>query len=108
MALYMSRVCYTAEAWRALINKPEDRKKAVNAMLADSGASLKELWYVFGDYDAYVLIEAPDNATAASVALAVASTGAFSKFETTPLLSMEETLEALKKAKTIPYRPPGG
>jgi uncharacterized protein with GYD domain len=108
MALYLSRVSYTAEAWRALINKPEDRKKAVNAMIADTGASLKELWYAFGDYDAYALIEAPDNATAASVALAVASSGAFSRFETTPLLSMEETIEALKKAKAVAYRPPGG
>jgi uncharacterized protein with GYD domain len=108
MALYLSRVSYTAEAWRALINKPEDRKKAVNAMIADTGASLKELWYAFGDYDAYALIEAPDNATAASVALAVASSGAFSRFETTPLLSMEETIEARKKAKAVAYRPPGG
>ena len=108
MALYLSRVSYTPEAWRALINKPEDRKKAVNAMLADTGASLKELWYAFGDYDAYALIEARDNAAAASVALAIASTGAFSKFETVPLLTMEETLEALKKAQAIPYRPPGG
>jgi uncharacterized protein with GYD domain len=108
MALYLSRVSYTAEAWRALINKPEDRKKAVNAMIADTGATLKELWYAFGDYDAYALIEAPDNATAASVALAVASSGAFSRFETTPLLSMEETIEALKKAKAVAYRPPGG
>jgi uncharacterized protein with GYD domain len=108
MALYLSRVSYTAEAWRALINKPEDRKKVVNAMIADSGATLKELWYAFGDYDAYALIEAPDNATAASVALAVASSGAFSRFETTPLLSMEETMEALKKAQAVAYRPPGG
>jgi uncharacterized protein with GYD domain len=108
MALYLSRVSYTAEAWRALINKPEDRKKVVNAMIADSGATLKELWYAFGDYDAYALIEAPDNATAASVALAIASSGAFSRFETTPLLSMEETMEALKKAQAVAYRPPGG
>jgi hypothetical protein len=43
----------------------------------------------------------------AAVALAITGGGALSSFETTVLLTVEETLEALRKAETIKYRAPG-
>jgi hypothetical protein len=42
----------------------------------------------------------------AAVALAIGAGGALSSFETTVLLSVEETMQALGKAKSIRYRPP--
>ena len=42
-----------------------------------------------------------------SVALAIGGGGALSKIETTPLLTVEETLEALGRAQSIGYRKPG-
>jgi hypothetical protein len=33
---------------------------------------------------------------------------AFSSLSTTVLLTVEETLEALRQAQGLPYRPPGG
>jgi uncharacterized protein with GYD domain len=58
-------------------------------------------------YDAYTLWEAPDNVSMAAVAIAISGGGALSKFETTPLLTVEETLDALGRAQAITYRPPG-
>ena len=52
-------------------------------------------------------MEAPDNVSMAAVALAIASGGALSTIETTVLLSVEETLDALSKAGQIQYRRPG-
>ncbi len=69
-------------------------------------ASLTELFYLaFGDADAYVIADLPDNVTAAAGAAAVGSTGAVS-VSTTVLLTPAEVDEAF--AKTVDYRPPGG
>ena len=57
-----------------------------------------------GDADVYVIVEAPDNVTAAAVSLAITASGAVS-LKTTPLLSPDEIDQATKKSVT--YRPPG-
>ena len=51
--------------------------------------------------------EAPDNVAMAAVAIAIGSGGALSKIETTPLLTVEETLDALGQERTVGYRQPG-
>jgi hypothetical protein len=44
----------------------------------------------------------------AAVALAIGAGGALSSFETTVLLTVDETLDALRKAEQVGYRSPGG
>ena len=58
-------------------------------------------------HDAYSLWEAPDNVAMAATAIAISAGGTLSSFQTTPLLTVEETLAALEKASSISYRPPG-
>ena len=108
MPLYLSRFSYTPEAWAKLIEKPEDRREAIGPLLEAVGGKLHGLWFAFGDHDGYVLVEGPDNTAAASALLAVAGSGAFRSLSTTVLLTVEETLEALRRAQSIAYRPPGG
>ncbi len=43
----------------------------------------------------------------AAVALAISAGGALSSFETTVLLTANETLDALRKAEQVRYRVPG-
>jgi hypothetical protein len=43
----------------------------------------------------------------AAVALAIGGGGAINSLETTVLLTVDETMDALRKAKQIQYRPPG-
>ncbi|WP_327732993.1 GYD domain-containing protein [Streptomyces nojiriensis] len=62
----------------------------------------------FGTHDGYNLWEAPDNVSMAAVALAISGGGALSSFETTVLLSVDETLDALRRTQQIQYRAPGG
>jgi uncharacterized protein with GYD domain len=107
MALYMVRFCYTPETWAKLVKNPENREEKVRRMLAESGATLEHTWYAFGEDDGFALISAPDNITAAAISLAVTSTGAFSSFKTSVLLTQEETLEALEKAASVAYTAPG-
>ena len=107
MALYLTRFSYTAETWARFTKHPEDRREAARQYIESVGGKLHGFWYAFGSYDGYNIWEAPDNVSMAAVAIAISGGGALSKFETTPLLSVEETLEALKLAGKIGYRAPG-
>jgi uncharacterized protein with GYD domain len=108
MPLYLIRFSYTPEAWAKLIKEPEDRRETIRPLLEAAGGKLHGLWYAFGDHDGYVLAEVPDNTTAASTLVTVAGSGAFRSVSTTVLLTVEETLEALRRAQSMAYRPPGG
>ena len=107
MPLYLSRFSYTPETWARLIANPEDRRKAAQSYIESVGGKLHGFWYAFGTYDGYNLWEAPDNVSMAAVALSIGAGGALSSFETTVLLSVEDTLDALQKAKGVSYRAPG-
>jgi uncharacterized protein with GYD domain len=107
MALYLTRFSYTPETWARLTQNPEDRREAARAYIESVGGKLHGFWYAFGEFDGYNLWEAPDNVSIAAVVLAIGGGGALSKIETIPLLTVEETLEALGRAQSIGYRKPG-
>jgi len=107
MPLYLSKFSYTSETWARLIDNPEDCREAAWTYIESVGGKLHGFWYAFGSYDGYNLWEAPDNISMAAVALAITGGGALSSFETTVLLTVDETLEALRKAETVQYRAPG-
>jgi uncharacterized protein with GYD domain len=73
-------------------------------MVEAMGGKLEAFYYAFGDSDAFVIVDAPDNATTAAISLAVNSSGAVA-LKTTPLLTPEEIDQAAQK--TVSYRPPG-
>ena len=106
MPQFMFTFSYTPEVWAGLIRNPENREQTVSRILDDAGCKLKGLWYAFGEHDGYALMEAPDNRTAAGIAIAIGSSGAFRTFETTPLMSQEEALEALELAGGVRYAAP--
>ena len=106
MAMYLTRFSYTPETWARMIEKPEDRRNAARTYIESVGGKLHGFWYAFGEGDGWNLWEAPDNVSMAAVALAIGSGGALRSMETTVLLSVEETMEALGKAKSVRYRPP--
>lgn len=106
MAMYLTRFSYTPETWARMIENPEDRREAARSYIESVGGKLHGFWYAFGEHDGWNLWEAPDNVSMAAVALAIGAGGALSSMETTVLLSVEDTIEALEKAKSVRYRPP--
>ena len=64
----------------------------------------RDIMDYFDDKDVFVVVDAPDNVSAAAVALAVNASGLVST-TTTPLLTPEEVDEATKKS--VKYRAPG-
>ena len=107
MSTYLMRFSYTPQTWAKLLANPEDRRVAAREYLEKVGGKLIGFWYGFGEYDGYFMFEAPDNGAAAGVVLAIASGGALASVDTTVLMTVEETLDALKKGKAIGYRRPG-
>ena len=107
MPLYLGRFSYTADALKALLNEPQDRSAAAREVAESLGGKLLGFWYAFGEFDGVFLMEAPDNASAAALAMAVGAGGALSEVETTVLLDMDEAQDAMRKAAAATYRPPG-
>ena len=107
MSLYLSRFSYTPETWPRLIGNPEDRRDAAQTYIESVGGKLHGFWYAFGEHDGYTLWEAPDNVSMAAVALAISGGGALGSLETTVLMTVDETIEALRKANQVGYQVPG-
>ena len=107
MPLYLTKFSYTPETWARMIGNPEDRREAARSYIESVGGKLHGFWYAFGEHDGYNLWEAPDNVSMAAVVLAIGGGGALSSVETTVLLSVDETLDALGKAGEIKYQAPG-
>lgn len=107
MSVYLMRFSYTPETWSRLIQNPEDRRDAARSYIEQVGGTLHGFWYGFGEYDGYAVLEAPDNVSMTGFVLAIAAGGALAKVETTVLMTVEETLEALAKGKGISYNRPG-
>jgi uncharacterized protein with GYD domain len=105
MSSYLLQVSYTAESVRALIANPQNRSEAICKPIEKLGGKVGGFWLSFGDYDVVSIIEMPDNVSAAAFALAVASGGALKAVKTTPLLTIEEGLSAMKKAGSSGYKP---
>ena len=73
-------------------------------MVKSVGGKLESFYFGFGDHDAIVLVELPDDEAAAAVALIVNSAGGATA-KTTVLLTPEQVDEAANRA--VEYRPPG-
>ncbi|MBZ5581548.1 MAG: GYD domain-containing protein [Acidobacteriia bacterium] len=105
MAHYLLQVAYTPEAWTALVNNPQDRAKGVESAIKNLGGKVERFWLSFGDYDTIGVVEMPDSVSAAAFSMAVAAGGACKNVKTTPLLTTQEGIEAMKKAAECGYKP---
>ena len=104
MATYLVQASYTQEALRALIAAPQDRTPVVAKAVKGLGGKLVGSWLSFGDYDVTFIMEMPDNVSAAAMAIVGAAGGSLKSIKTTPLMSIAEGIEALKKAGGSSYR----
>ncbi|MBV9302069.1 MAG: GYD domain-containing protein [Acidobacteriaceae bacterium] len=105
MASYLIQVSYTPEAWASLVKNPHDRAEVVGTAVQKLGGRIERFWMSFGEYDVVGVAELPNNVAAAAFAMAVAAGGACRNVKTTPLLTTQEGLEALKQAATSGYKP---
>ena len=108
MAHYLVQLAYTPEAWAAQLKNPQNRIEVVRPAFEKAGARFEAAYLAFGKYDLVFIMEAPDNVTAAAISLAATAGGAVKAYETTPLMTPEEGIEAMRKGAEVAavYRPP--
>ena len=105
MPKYLAQVNYVGEGIKGLLKEGgSSRRAAIEKLFGSVGAKVEALYYAFGDVDLFVIIDAPDNVTAAALSLTVNAAGAATT-KVTVLLTPEDIDAAAKKTPT--YRPPG-
>ena len=108
MARYMVQASYSNQGISDLVSNPQDRAAALRPLIEGMGGKVESFDFAFGDFDAIVILEMPNNVAMASVAMAVGASGAISSLKTTVLITMEEAVEAMRQSGGLGYRPPGG
>lgn len=106
MPFFLIQASYTSQATASMVKNPQDRAAAVRPMIERNGGKLHGLWLAFGEYDIVAIAEMPDNTSAAAISMAIGSSGAMSAYLTTPLLTMSEATDAMKKAGAVGYQAP--
>jgi uncharacterized protein with GYD domain len=105
MPKYLVEASYTAEGLKGLLKDGgTGRKEAVAAAAKSLGGKIEGMYFAFGKHDVVVIMEVPDNVTAAAMALTVNASGGVMT-RTTALLTPEEVDQAVKK--TVQYKAPG-
>ena len=110
MAKYLLQVAYTPEAWAAQIKNPQNRLEIVGRLLEKLGGRFESGYLSFGDYDIVAVMDMPDNVSAAAVSITASAGGAIKAIKTTPLMSIEEGIQAMRAAGEASgtYAPPRG
>jgi uncharacterized protein with GYD domain len=105
MAKYLVEARYTAEGAKGLAREGGTGRRAAAAKAVEGlGGKIEAFYYAFGDVDAYVIFDVPDNVSAAALALAVGQSGGINT-KTVVLITPDEMDQAGKKA--VDFRPPG-
>ena len=106
MPKYLIQASYTAEGLKGLQkDKASGRRAAVTKAVEGIGGKLEAFYYAFGEYDVVTILDLPDHVSAARLGVTVSATGLV-RTRTTPLLTVEETDQALQESFSG-YRGPG-
>ncbi|MDP9293632.1 MAG: GYD domain-containing protein, partial [Actinomycetota bacterium] len=98
MPKYLIEASYTLEGVKGLQSAGgSSRRDAVAAVAESVGGKLESFHFGFGDSDAYVIVDLPDNESATAVALTVNASGGAS-IKTVVLLTPEEVDAAAKRS----------
>jgi len=105
MPKYLFEASYPPQGVKGISSKGgSSRRDAVAHMAETLGGSVESFYFAFGEVDAYVTVELPDNEAATACALAVNGSGG-ATVKTVALLAPAEVDAAAKLSAD--YRPPG-
>ena len=105
MPKFLVQASYTQEGIAGVMGKGgTSRRDAVAQMASELGGQVESFHFGFGEHDAYVVVDLPDNEAAAAVAMAVGASGG-AETRTIVLLTPEQVDEAARRS--VNYRAPG-
>jgi uncharacterized protein with GYD domain len=109
MAKYLVQACYSKDGVKGVLNEGgSKRKEAMVKAVEALGGTVESVYFAFGDVDAFIILDLPDNVAATAGSLVVNASGAV-KATYTVLITPEEVDQAVEKAGKIfgEYRAPG-
>jgi uncharacterized protein with GYD domain len=101
VAHYLFQVAYTAEAWAVQIKNPQNRVEIVRPVIEKLGGKIETTYFAFGEYDVILIADFPDNVSAAALSLVATAGGALRTMKTTPLVTIDEGIQAMRKANEV-------
>ena len=105
MSKYLIQANYKTDGVKGLLKEGgSNRRASVEKSIQTIGGKVEAFYFAFGETDVYLIVDLPDNASAAALALTVAGSGVVT-CKTTVLLTPEEIDAAAKKSPA--YRAPG-
>ena len=105
MPKFLLEASYTLDGAKGVQSAGGSSRRDAVAKVAESvGGQLEAFYFAFGDRDAYVIADLPDNESATAVALTVNAAGG-ANVRTVVLLTPEEVDAAAQRS--VDYRPPG-
>lgn len=110
MPLFITYASYSQSGIKGLLDKPSDRAKVIEGLLAKADAKLVALYMTTGSHDVVLISDAPDGSDTVALGMAVSASGSLSNIETVRAWTSAEFSDIAKKAAglTGSYTPPGG
>ena len=107
MPKYLVEGRYTAEGLKGVAREGVSRRRGDIAKTIESaGGKLEAMYFAFGDADFYIILDAPDNVSAAALSV-VANGSGFVTSKIIVLMTTDEMDRAIGKTTTIEFLPPG-
>ena len=106
MAEYLIEASYSTQSWEGMIREPQNRFEILKPALQSVNGTIKHAWFSFGATDIVLIIDVPDVVDAVAFSIATQATGALKSLKTTPLISVEQSIEAMGRAQHVKYTPP--
>ena len=106
MPKFLVEASYSAEGIKGLnAEGGSARVAATKALIESLGGTLECFYFAFGETDAFIIVDLPDNVTVAAAQMAVNGSGTISS-RTVVLLTPSEMDEAAKR--DVAFHPPAG
>jgi uncharacterized protein with GYD domain len=108
MAHYLIEVGYTPQSWSSQVDSQQNVVDRITPALTATNGKIESIYYTFGDADLVAILDFASPEDAAAFALAVTSSGALRSYKTTPLLTVDQGIESMRRAAVArrSYTPP--
>lgn len=108
MAQYLFQVAYTSDSWAKQVRDRGNVLERIQPLLEACSGNVISCFYAFGDYDLVLIADFPGGEEAAAFSLAATAGGSLKAVKTTPLLTVEQGLQAMQRADEAGrhYTPP--
>lgn len=106
MLYFLVLVAYTQRAWETLVRNPQNRIEIVRPVVEGLGGKIESGFLNLSNYEVVAIVQMPDNVSMAALSMAFMSQYAVKAVKTFPMITWDEGIAAMRKAREASYQPP--